>query len=335
MARFWLPLMLISAASLGEPETLVRDEKRNFEIRRPANWEKAPGAGVQFGTEGVIVSLSVDKGSNTTPLAKIAEQWRKTLETSVPTVTKRITGEALLGGDKCHIVEVRGRAGESRRHLTWLLARRGDQLYTLQVLRSDDAIGNKAIEADVMKIRDSFRFLREVPQGKERPAEDPKELEAGTIRDEFWRFECVKPEGLVRIKDEDFAWVEKSRNLMVKMDRIAVGSRCMIRIYAHPLRGPTVKQMADDLVATFEKDFPEDRRKAVERDRKWKVPLGRKTIHLKLTSLGKTKIIQHWYLAECRNQRKYMVGIYTSGGRDWSKQTDAFLKSFRPFKKKK
>jgi hypothetical protein len=335
MARFWLALLLIVAPCFGEQETLVRDERLNFEIRRPAAWEKAPGSGVQFRTEGVIVSLSVGKGSPTTPLAKIAEQWRKTVEISVPTVTKRTTGEAVLGGDTCHIVEVRGRAGESRRHLTWLLARRGDQLYTLQLLRFDDAIGNKAIEADLMKIRASFRFLRAAPQIKEPPAEDAKELEAGTIRDEFWRFECVKPEGLVRIKNEDFAWIEKSRNLMLKMDRVAVGSRCMIRIYAHPLRGPTVQQMADDLVTTFEKDFPEDRRKPVERDRKWKVPLGRKTIHLKLTSLGKTKIIQHWYLAECRNQRKYLVGIYTSGGRDWSKQTDAFLRSFRPFKKKK
>jgi hypothetical protein len=335
MARFWLPLLLIVAASFGGQETLVRDEKRNFEIRRPAAWERVRGSGVQFRTEGVVVFLTVSTGSPTTPLAKIAEQWRPHLEAPVPKVTKRTTGEAVLGGDKCHIVEVWGKEGESRQHLTWLLARRGDQLYTLQILRSGDAIGDKAIEADIEEIRQSFRFLREVPQSRVLPTEDPKELEAGTIRDEFWRFECVKPEGLARIKDEDFAWVEKSRNLMVKMDRIAVGSRCMIRIYAHPLRGPTVKQMADDLVATFEKDFPEDRRKAVERDRKWKVPLGRKTIHLKLTSLGKTKIIQHWYLAECRNQRKYMVGIYTSGGRDWSKQTDAFLKSFRPFKKKK
>ena len=335
MYRFLLPLLLLGAIAHPGPETLVRKEKLNFEIRRPAGWENVSSSGAHFRTEGVNVVLAVTPGSPTTPLEKIAEQWRKTMEGSVPTVKKRTTGWAELGGEKCHIVEVEGRAGESRRHLTWLLARRGDRLYTLQVLRNDEGVGKKSVEAEILTIRSSFRFLRAAPKPGEPPVEKPEELEARTIEDGFWRFTCLKPEGLLRVPDEDLTHAEKARNLIVKMDRVIVGSRCMIRIYAHPLRGPTVRQMADELVATFEKDFPEDRRRPVERDSKWRVPLGRKTLHLKLTSLAKTKIIQHWYLAECRNQRKYMVGIYTSGGHDWSRQTGAFLKSFRPFKKKK
>jgi hypothetical protein len=328
-------LVLLVGAALCGSEGVVRSEELNFEIRGPAGWESVstPGLRAHFKTEGVDVQLMVHTGDRARPLEKIAEHWRTTMEQDVSTVAERTVGRGTLGGDGCVVVDLKGRHDSSERHLTWMLGRRGARLYVLWIMRMDEAIGDAKREAAIETVRASFRFLREAE--KKPPSEDepPEELKAKTITHDYGRFECLKPEGLRRVLEIDAT--EAATGVVLKFDNVVEGSRCLIRVYARKGGKESIRQLAEDRIERFEKAYPPNRRKPVQKDARWKLPLARKTLVLKMTALGKSKIVHRWYFAECRNQRQYQLEIFVSGGRDWSPQVDAFLESFKPLKKKK
>jgi hypothetical protein len=375
-----LPLAAAVARAAGEPT--VRDDGSNFEISLPelkaGDWDKITNAErtdikAHFRTEftgtdplafaEVQVMVVANKSELAQrKLASLAMQWAESMEAVLTNPREIKEGPLTLGGQEAYFRDLQGDYISGVGHITWYLTRMGKLIYVIHVLRAYKAVGDESLEAEILEIRDSFKFLRveEVkadskakgkdkpagpagaggaPKGAEKETIDPELTKAAPLKNDFWRFECVKPEGVLSIPPEKFDNSETTNNVVAKFTMDAEQTRLMIRIYAQSENAQqfTIEQHAERTLKQFETTYAEKSRLEPEIDNDYhkKFPLAKKAIRMKLVGRRTVPETTYWYLAQCKNDRQYRIEIYVTGAtgeKQWEKQIQAFLKSFKPQK---
>lgn len=293
-------------------------------------------------------------------LENIAARWKDSMEAHLENPRNRKEGPGKLGGVDCWAVDVTGNhvtlGGVYRRH--YWFAKNGKYLYIIYCDRSYDAVDDEDLDEELKEIIGSFKFHEIVKiesdrKGKDAPPEvaggesggskvdkiDPARLEREEINDSFWRFKCIKPEGMLRVPTEKFDPSEKANGCKLKFERRKDQSLCMIRVYVASLKsgkGYTVQQLADSRLKYYEKKFKKNMRQPPKIDKHWKLgKITKEGLSLKLVGRRTTTEIEYWYLADCKNERQYQLQIYLTGGtaeRLWKNQVTTFMKSFEPLK---
>ncbi len=59
------------------------------------------------------------------------------------------------------------------------------------------------------------------------------------------------------------------------------------------------------------------------------MPLARRALRLTLTAKTLVPQVTRWFLADCRNERRYEIEIITTG-RDWEAAIAELLEDFQP-----
>jgi hypothetical protein len=342
-------LLLVAPASAEKPA--VTDEARNFEVSVPEgseDWDLRPPDGddtrayfrTVFADTGAIAEVrvmvyAVSEKLASKDLAAIVAEWAPGIESRLAEPRTVAEGKATLGGEEACFRDVRG--GDAR--LTWHLARRGRFLYVFHVLRMQEAVEDADVEEQVAKIRGSFRLLKGVepdavpPEPPPIPDKIPAALLArATLKFEYWRFECVKPEGLVHVPPEKLDAAERDSGVVAKFERTGGPSTMMVRIYARAKSTQkfTIEELAKQKLKRFEEAYDEARRKTPVRDDAWKFPMAEKAIRLELTGRRTAVQVTRWYLAQCRNGRQYQIEIFVAGdGDEWAAQVRDVVEGFR------
>lgn len=255
-------------------------------------------------------------------LEALEKWWRASMELAVPHPDARVVKRAKFGGEPCLIVDIS--AGDMR--VTWLVVRRGDLAYGLHIQRPN----NSDLEQDIARIRNSFRFLR-----KSTPKTGPKGQSAKPVPREglafdYWRFDCIKPAGMRARPPSEFDASEKAASVVARFDVVKEQSRLMIRVFAHRKSMP-IKMLGEQRIKEFVQRYPRHKEPVV--DRKWKLRMARRALHLRLVGLKATKVTEDWYFAACRNGCTYQFQIYRTGAVKWDAQIKDFLDNFRPRRK--
>jgi hypothetical protein len=321
----------------------VRDEELNFEISLPKelDWERravAPKSAwkahfwtffnaAQTASEANVM-LMVSRSKPKESLKEAAERLRATLEHAVTKTASRRTTEAKLDAEPCVVVDVVGEGAPTRFHLTWRVARRGGRLYVLFARRTNEAIGDAGVEEEIARIVGTFRFLRpaEPPPAKPPPPAPEAPVPRKAYRLTHWRLECVKPAGLREVPPEE---LDRANGVILRFEGQAEQSRCLVRIYAR-LRSSSRRVALDKLARIKIERFEKNHAKRLEPvTAPWKLPLARKALRLELTAKKLTPEVTRWFLADCRNDRRYEIEIITTG-QAWGAQVAELLAGFRP-----
>jgi len=290
-------------------------------------------------------------------LDKIAHRWRTALEANFTNPRERKEGPGTFGGQPSFDVDVQGDRDAGTHRLTYTVGRNGKFLYLFYVTRAYDAVDDEQLEEEIQAIRDSFKYLKiekVVGDSKAKPTEGPavgpaaadaekeKEIDPEKLKKErfgeagdFWRFSCVKPEGLVvqELSDND-------RKLGVKHyfrnDRNY--ARLLIRIWAQTDKSKkfTLEQLVDQKISEFKKYDKVKQAQDPVIDKRFKFPMAKKAIKLELLGRATVKIHRIWVLLDCTNDRQYQLEIYLSGSQGyetWKKEVEEFIKEFKPRKK--
>ena len=295
-------------------------------------------------------------------LDKVAARWEAPMLGYLANPRARRTSEGKLGEGElsveCYTVDVQGDHLAGLHHVTWTIARNGRFLYSLYVVRAYKAVGDEVLEEEIDAIRKSFKFLKveKVEANKEakktptpgapgvgnEPDEkedvDPELLKEEQIAQPFWRFDCVKPEGLINIPVDQHTDAEKQSGLKLKFKRDKPGSQFMIRIYAETdkSRRYTVQQLADSKIVWFKKLYEKKQHKDPVIDAKYDFPMSNASLRLELIGRRFTTEYTYWYIADCKNERQYQIEVYMTGGSAvqlWKDTIEKFLKEFKPRKK--
>jgi hypothetical protein len=151
---------------------------------------------------------------------------------------------------------------------------------------------------------------------------------------DHWRFECVKPEGLVQVPPEKFGDAERQSGVVAKFERKAAQSLILVRIYAQSRSAQrfTLDQLAEQKLKRFEETYEKGSRQQPKRDDAFKFPMAEQAIHLELVGRKAMSQTTRWILAQCRNDRQYQIEIFVTGGdRDrWGEEIRDLLSGFRP-----
>ncbi|MHC4547678.1 MAG: hypothetical protein ACYTEZ_02790 [Planctomycetota bacterium] len=291
-------------------------------------------------------------------LAYAAMKWEASMEANLSNKRDVKEGEGTLGGQKCYYRDVKGEYIAGIGHISWCVARMGNHLYVFHVMRTYKAVGDEALEAEVAEIRSSFKFLKEIKVkahkegdrkgappdvagpgggGQDTDRVDPEKIKRETIKLSHWRFECVKPQGMLNIDPKEFDKSETSNHMVAKFERVQQQSRLLIRIFAQSAQAQkyTLDQLAESKIKFFNQIYKKHRLEP-EIDKKYKFPLAKKAIKMKLVGRRGVPETTLWVLAQCKNDRQYQLYIYTTGSTGeqiWKKQIDDFLKNFKPLKK--
>jgi hypothetical protein len=336
---------LLVSVTLAAPGagTTVRDEALGFEFSLPKelDWQRCAvkpktarkahfktfEADAQPPWEAEVMLLVWEAKPKGT-LKEEAESLRPTFEHTLTETERRKKTEAKLDGEPCAVVDVVGKGGRARFHLTWRVARCGGRLYVLFVRRQDAAIEDAELEKEIARIVGTFRFLRpKAPPPAAKPQPTPPEAPAPSKAYclAHWRLECVKPSGLKEVPPEE---LDKANGVILRFEGHAEQSRCLVRIYAH-LRSRarlSLDKLAREKIARFE----EKHKKRLDPVQgAWKPPLARKGLRLELIARKLTPETTRWYLADCRNDRRYQIEIITTG-QAWEAQVAALLAGFVP-----
>jgi hypothetical protein len=278
--------------------------------------------------------MVLSKGLAEKTLEKVAGDWAATIEGEIPGGRLVAEGKSELGGVEAWSRDVRG----DWARLTWHLSRKNGFLYVFHVLRTNKAMDDADLEAEVAAMRAGFRYLGEekpeTPRPPEPPPIRPESLPRKVLKLGHWRLEIVKPEGLVEA--EKLTPSEMANDVVAKFDGKAEQSVIMIRVYARTAatRKLTLEQLAEQKLKRFEEAYKKENRQPPERDTAWKPPLAERAIRLVLTGRGRTVETTRWFLVECKNERQYQVEIYVAGGDPdrWAKTIEEILDGFRPMK---
>ncbi|MHC4579619.1 MAG: hypothetical protein ACYTED_19715 [Planctomycetota bacterium] len=339
-------LGLLAAAGLAGA---VRSQTFRFEISPAADWETLPlkpktAVQAHFHTyfeeaprSTADVQLMVIPDRTQRSLEELTRAFRASMEKGLTNLHDRTARGEKLGGEPCRVVDVRGDRGRDHHHLTWLVTRRGEHLYLFFVRRTNQAIGDADVEAEIRAIRASFRFLRAPPPAADpsapkpppRDGRDAAALKCKPFQLRHWRLACVKPAGLREVVPDD---LDKANDVVLRFEGRKEQSSCLVRIYAqarHHARHLSLKELVEQKKKRFELDYPRRLEPEVE---PWKPPLGRHGVRLRLTGLRGTPETLTWYLAECRNDRQYQIEILVRGAAQgaWSPQVADLLAGFRP-----
>jgi hypothetical protein len=293
----------------------------------------------------------------------VHKRWRA-LEAVVENPRNRTEEKVKWGGVDSWAVDVTGNhatyGGVYR--LQYVVGMNGNFLYAMTIYRSYDAVDDEDIDEELQQIRDSFKFyeIRKVTADKRAPAkagEDvpdaggegvapseekipPEKLVRRELKEEFWKFDMVKPEGLLMVPSGKLSDNERQLGVVKKMERRKGQTYCQIRIYAKSLKSGqkiyTIKQLAESRIKAFEKTYKKTMRKKPAIDKKWRIKkMSDKSMAIKLIGRRAVPEITWWYFADCKNGRQYQLQIYVTGGtgeKDWAPQLKDFMEGFKPFK---
>ncbi|MGH7163077.1 MAG: hypothetical protein ACREID_06310 [Planctomycetota bacterium] len=371
-------LLGLALAARAAPTEAVSSEELNFSIAAPdsIDWTaqtvdpkadvKAHFKTVFADTEpqayGEVRLLVVPLSKNFVKLVakELAVRWKEALEAHLENPRDRKEAEAKLGGQDAWETELQGDCGPGTHHRTWVITKMGAYAYLLVIDRTFKAIGDEDLEAEIKEVRDSFKFLREEkvqahkegsdeapgdtgggprnPKKAAGPAIDPKLLEKEGIKDDFWRYKCVKPQGLLRAEmtEEEKGAQAVKLKLSGSKEGEGFASTLLIRVYAdtETSKKYTLEQWAE----SYAKHFKESRKQAKEPefDKKFKFPLAKDVIKMDLVGRRNTVERESWILADCKNDRQYRIQIYATGPKgfeEFKKEIDQFVDSFHPFDK--
>lgn len=344
-AKHLLTVLLVSVTLASPPKAngTIRDEKLGFEITLPkeVDWERSatrPDSpwkahfrtyfrDAAMPSEADLRLLVVSSGPRES-LKEAAERLRPTFEKAVTETARRKQIEAKLDGEPCVVVDLVGKGGATRYHVTWRVARLGGRLYVLSAHRTNEAIGDAGIEKELAGIIGTFRFLR---RQEPPPAPPPSpDVSPPTPRKEYrlahWRLECVKPAGLKEVPPEE---LDKRNGVILRFEGRAEQTRCLVRIYAH-LHATARRVPLDELARRKVARFQEQHARRLEPvTGRWKLPLARRALRLKLTAKRLVPEVTRWFLADCRNERRYEIEIITTG-QAWEAAIAELLERFQP-----
>ena len=354
-----IPMMLLAlaGAATADEDLKVRNKKHNFEIKGPRSsmdWvqikEMHRDAKARFQLDlpdaeifaRADVTVWVIPASTKNP----PEMWRKSMESEFKAVEKRADRREELAGETWQVFDARGGHQVGKMHLEWRHLRKGDFVYVLAVRRYNEAIEDEPTDEEINEILASFRFLRtvETPSEESVPEIDPELLKRKHMEWVHWRLKAVKPEGLVTVKTADLDQAERENGVIARFDGHLPKQQTMImiRIYAHRKgvgRWKTLNETMRLRLTQWQERVPKEQRKEPEYEfNKWKPPLAKEMLRMRLLALGKSRQTTRWYLAECSNGVQYEIEIYftgTLGGELWKSRIDDFLKHFRPQRKTK
>jgi len=284
--------------------------------------------------------------------------WKQAMEGHLSNPRQERESTDQLGGVDAYGRDVQGDYIAGVHQVTWSIAKNGKFIYTFMVQRSYKAVGDEDLDAEIKAIRESFKFLKiekpvkheaakkeDVPAAApdagggggdtKGPKEDPEKLKEERIKETFWRFEAIKPEGLLAQKlDEN----EKKQGIKYKFMNDRQGCRLLLRIYGQTDKSQTytIEQLMQHKLDYWVKETTQ--RLPDEIDKKYKFPLAKDAVRLELVGRASSgvKIKRIWILAECKNDRQYQLEIYitgASGEKVWQEQIEKFLKEFQPSKK--
>jgi hypothetical protein len=294
-------------------------------------------------------------------IENVAAKWKDSMEAHVENARDRKESKETLGGIEGYAVDVTGNhatfGGICRRQY-WFV-KNGKYLYVIFCDRSYDAVDDEDLDDELKEILGSFKFHEVVKvegdrKGDDAPPEvgggeasggskenkiDPERLKREEIEDKFWKYKCIKPDGLVRVPAEKFDPSEKANGCKLKFEHRKEQSLCMIRVYVASLKSGqvySVERLADSRIKYYEKKFKKNMRQPPKIDKRWKLgPLTKDAVSVKLVGRRATTEIEYWYIADCKNDRQYQIQIYMTGTtaeRLWKNQVDAFMKSFEPLR---
>ncbi|MFI5403008.1 MAG: hypothetical protein ACHQ1G_08740 [Planctomycetota bacterium] len=269
-------------------------------------------------------------------LDAIARDWAPIVEAEFKEPRTVQEGASKLGDKDAWSRDVRTDAAR----LTWHLARAGKVLFVFHVIRTNRASDDKDLEEEIGAMRAKFRFLvKEEPPGEARPPKpppvtEPKEEPRATLAFDVWRFECVKPLGLVQVPPENFDTAERESGVVARFERRADQTLLMVRIYAQ-MKGAqrfTIDQLAEQKLKRFEETYDKAHRKPPVRNDAVKFPMAEKAIRLDLAGRRKSVETVIWLLAQCKNDRQYQIEILYTGGDEsrWAAEIREVLDGFRP-----
>jgi hypothetical protein len=180
-------------------------------------------------------------------------------------------------------------------------------------------------DEEAAAMRASFKFLR-APKKPIKLGETDKPIPAKKVTERFWKYECIKPEGMTQTDPNTFSPANRAAGVVAEFRVKAEQTQLVIRILAGKTKQP-IKSLAEDRIKRFEDNFKGAKEPVV--DRKWKLKGARKTLHLALVGRKAQTVKMDWYLAEARNGFTYQFQVYRSGTGKWEKQIAAFLESFK------
>ena len=366
-------LVLAATPDVARPddEGLVRDETLNFEVRLPPDsidWKIEPipealrkqGHAVWFRTvfadsdpeasaDFKLIVLPLHRDFVRMDIAKISTRWAEGMESHLSNPRDRKESSGKFGEVEYRMVDVKGDylAGIHRR--TWIVAKNGKLLYLIYVDRSYRAVSDDLVEEEVQAILKSFRFLKVLkvekhakgtkqgavpdaggPAGKKI---DPELIKKERFKEPFWRFSCVKPEGLLNKKlSED----NKKRNMKYFFGADKQGSRLWMMIYAQTDKAKryTLEQLMDQRLTWWKSEVKVSKEPKI--DKKYRFPLAKKALRIDLVGRVNTTRKRTYIFADCKNGRQYILEIYysgTQGQKLWGKTIERFIKGFKPRKK--
>ena len=286
---------------------------------------------------------------------KQIERWKESLEGFLGNPRDRVAGLVQIAGVEGYKVDVKGDYLAGIHQITYYVARNGKLQYLLYVTRNYDAVGDEWLEEEIQEIVTSFKFITiekpevdakakgdAVPdagsgQGGPTPKEkeiDPELLAIKRYDLNFWRFKCVKPEGLLEMELSD---TEKQQGIKLKFQNDKDFSRLMIRIWADTDKNArfTLEKLLETRIDEFKQYDNVKQMLDPEIDKRFDLPMKKDAIRLDMTGRSTMRLHRTWILADCRNERQYQLEIYLSGSNGeqvWGRAIEEFLKDFEPYK---
>ncbi|MHC4134956.1 MAG: hypothetical protein ACYTDU_00320 [Planctomycetota bacterium] len=309
--------------------------------------------------ELMVVELSKDWTRKS--LDRISMQWQPQMDCGLSNKREVKEGRTKLGGQEFYYRDLKGEHIAGVAHITWYIGKMGRYLYTLHVFRTYRAVGDDQLEEEIKEILDSFKYLEVIEVkahkkggskgkppavgaggggggggGEDADSVDPEKIKREKITLSHWRLEVVKPKGMFSIDPLQFSKSEKANNAIAKLERRMQQSFIQIRIYAQSASSQrfTLDQLAESTLKNWKKTYKTRLKPKI--DERYKFPMAKKAIKMKLVGRRMVPETNIWILAQCKNDRQYRISIYTTGATGeqiWKAQIEDFLKNLKPLKK--
>jgi hypothetical protein len=291
-------------------------------------------------------------------LGRIADKWKTAMEGDLGNPHNRKDGIDTWAGVDTYRCDLDGTLGSGNHSRTWLLLKNGSMLYTIVVNLHLKAAKDEDLRAEVKQILASFKFgeIRKIKGDRKAkggqapdagdgkgdkksdnkgPVGDPEKLKKAPFSMDFWRFKCVKPQNLL---EQELKKNDIDNGIKVwwlgEVNTVRLG----IRVYVWSLKNKTftMDKLVDSRLA-WKKRFKQ-MAKDPDLDKNYKkhFPMAKKAYRLEM--IGRSTRRERWVfvLAECTNDRQYMIELYSMGDTSdkmWGKAIKEFFKSFQPLKK--
>jgi len=367
-----LALLLLSAPSRADESGVFKSEDLNFQIRTPEDsvdwdsmeidnekhktlrvWFHSPFADTDAYASVQVHVQKMHRSQVRRKLEKIAEKWKESLEIDLTEKRDRKDGIEEWAGVETYKAELMGNLGAGIHRRRWFLLRNGQLIYTIIVDQHlKQSIEDEYVNDEIKQILGSFKFgeirkleadrkakKAEAPGGAAGsgggPIGDPEKLKEAPVEMDFWRFKAVKP---ANIQEMPLSKNDIENSIKVQWVGEINTIRLGIRLYVWSLKSKvfTLDKLADSRIENFKKRVKDMKKPEVNKNYERNFPLADKAYYINL--IGRTTRRERWtyILAECENDRQYMIEVYSmgdTGDKVWGKTIEKFLKSFQPQKK--